>query len=128
LSKNDICGSTAALPQVVKYIYHVLVRFYINASVSVLFLAGCMTEGGLLKVDKYLRVIGQEILYAVGDVNDVDEEKMAYTGKLQVDVLLYNLKAMASNSSPKAYKPGMFVMGQNRAVMGKVRIFASHFG
>lgn len=59
-----------------------------------------MTEMGALSVDKYLRVKGQDSIYAIGDVNDVKEEKLTYTAKLQANTLLSTLAGQ-----PKSYRP-----------------------
>ena len=56
------------------------------------FLADAVNEVGALCVDEYLRVKGHDDIYAIGDVNDVAEEKMAYTAKLQGNAVLTSLK------------------------------------
>ena len=52
-------------------------------------------------MDEYLRVKGHDDIYAIGDINDVPEEKMAYTAKLHSDALISTFKG-----KPKKYKAG----------------------
>ena len=69
-----------------------------------------VNQHGALQVDEFLRVKGHEHVYAIGDINDVAEEKQAYTAKLQVDVLIANLKSSAKVGNPKKpYKPSEWI-------------------
>ena len=60
-----------------------------------------MTEAGALQVDEYLKVKGHDNVYALGDVTDVPEEKMAYVAKLHADILFSGFKG-----KPQIYKTG----------------------
>ena len=64
-----------------------------------------MTENGLIKVNEYLQVINYQNIFAIGDVNDVEEEKMAYTAKLQAAFLAENFKLKFEQKKLKTYKP-----------------------
>ncbi|XP_078483042.1 ferroptosis suppressor protein 1-like [Ciona intestinalis] len=68
-------------------------------------LSGALTEHGALEVNEYFQVKGHEDIYAMGDVTNVKEEKMAYTAKIHADLIKSNLLAEASDRTKKAY-PG----------------------
>ncbi|XP_078483040.1 ferroptosis suppressor protein 1 [Ciona intestinalis] len=68
-------------------------------------LAGAITESGTLEVNEYFQVKGHEDIYAMGDVTNVKEEKMAYTAKIHADLIKSNLLAEASDQTKKSY-PG----------------------
>jgi NADH dehydrogenase FAD-containing subunit len=46
-----------------------------------------------LQVDQYLRVEGHPNIFAVGDVNNVPEQKLAFLAKKQADLTARNLLA-----------------------------------
>nr|XP_002129080.1 apoptosis-inducing factor 2 isoform X1 [Ciona intestinalis] len=68
-------------------------------------LAGALTESGTLEVNEYFQVKGHKEIYAMGDVTNVNEEKMAYTAKIHADLIKSNLLAEASDQTRKPY-PG----------------------
>lgn len=63
-------------------------------------LADKMEVNGALKVDDHLRVEGLDDVYAVGDCNNVPENKLAYGAKLQANVVFQNIYKNYINSSP----------------------------
>jgi len=65
-----------------------------------------MTDSGALKVDEFLQVEGQENVFAIGDVTDIDEEKMAYTAQQHARTLVGNLVAEVTKNPKTPYKPG----------------------
>ncbi|CAK8690672.1 unnamed protein product [Clavelina lepadiformis] len=71
-------------------------------------LGSALNDSGLLRVNSFLQVNGHEDVFAIGDINNVPEEKMAYTAKLQADQLFANW--LAGNDKWEPYKTGAFVM------------------
>lgn len=67
-------------------------------------------ESGAISVNEYLQVTSHDDVYAIGDVNNVDEEKMAYTAKLHAKFLVQHLCLKREGKTPKAYKPADFIM------------------
>ena len=61
---------------------------------------------GRICVDSYLRVRGESRLFALGDITDLDENKMAWHVGGHVDVAVANIRAVASGRAPtKSYRP-----------------------
>jgi apoptosis-inducing factor 2 len=52
-------------------------------------------EGGYLRVDEYLRIDGEERIFAVGDVSDADRDMAAAAGA-QAEVVAANIRALAT--------------------------------
>jgi apoptosis-inducing factor 2 len=52
-----------------------------------------LTESGHVRVDEYLRVRGHEDIFAVGDVNDVRESKLAPSAMAQATATIDNIRA-----------------------------------
>nr|XP_002126981.1 apoptosis-inducing factor 2-like [Ciona intestinalis] len=74
-------------------------------------MARSINAQGALKVNSYLQVKGhEEVIWALGDVTDVKEEKLAYHAQRQAEVLAANFKADTTNSNRKQYKTGPFVI------------------
>ena len=51
-------------------------------------------SGDMLQVDQYLRVEGNPHIFAVGDVNNVPEQKLAFLAKKQAELTAKNLLAV----------------------------------
>jgi len=68
--------------------------------------AASMTDNGTLKVDEFLQVKGQDNVFAIGDVTDINEQKLAYTARLHAEILATNLVAEAIKSPKTPYTPG----------------------
>ncbi len=65
-----------------------------------------LNDAGQIRVDAYLRVLGKERLFALGDITDLDENKMAWHINGHVDVAKANILAAANGMAPsRAYKP-----------------------
>uniref|UniRef100_H2ZGW3 Ferroptosis suppressor protein 1 n=1 Tax=Ciona savignyi TaxID=51511 RepID=H2ZGW3_CIOSA len=73
-------------------------------------LADAMTESGALDVNEYLQVKGHENIYAMGDVTNLDEEKMAYTAKIHANLLMSNYIAEAKGEDRKPYSGARVAM------------------
>lgn len=73
-----------------------------------LFPSGTATEeNGMLKVNEFLQVIGHEdAIYAIGDCNNVKENKTGYQAIEQAKVLSKTLHSILNDGNPVAYKPG----------------------
>lgn len=70
--------------------------------------AGVLNDRGRIKVTEDLRVIGYPMLFAIGDINDVPENKMAAHIKGQVAITEANIRLLAAGGAPerlKAYRP-----------------------
>eukprot|EP00775_Hariotina_reticulata_P002211 gene2211-2526_t len=78
-------------------------------------LADAVDEYGRIKVDQHLRVVGHPKLFAVGDVTDVKEEKLAFLAAKQGELVAASLhallKAPANAAAPRLgiWKPSMGV-------------------
>jgi len=70
--------------------------------------AESMTDSGALKVDEFLQVEGQENVFAIGDVTDIDELKMAYMAQQHARTLVNNLVAEVTGTPKTPYTPGKF--------------------
>ncbi|MGA5194380.1 NAD(P)/FAD-dependent oxidoreductase [Streptomyces exfoliatus] len=69
-------------------------------------LAAALTATGQVRVDELLRVEGQERVYAVGDVTDVAEAKMAGYAMQHAEVVARNILAQVRGERPEAtYRP-----------------------
>lgn len=80
-------------------------------------------ENGMLKVNEFLQVIGHEdAIYAIGDCNNVKENKTGYQAIEQAKVLSKTLHSILNDGNPVAYKPGsgpaniVLSLGPNMAV------------
>jgi len=67
---------------------------------------------GLVKVDPYLRVPGHSTVFAVGDVTNLPENRLAIVAGLHVKSVVGNLKRLIAAQTPlqtklKAYKPAL---------------------
>lgn len=69
-------------------------------------LAEATTPAGHVRVDELLRVDGQERVYAVGDITDVAEAKMAGYAMRHAEVVARNVLAQIRGERPEAaYRP-----------------------
>lgn len=73
-------------------------------------LGDSMTEHGQLKVDDFLLVEGTENIYAIGDITNIDEEKMAYLAMCHAELIAENLVHKQQKKDPKRYKTPQFLM------------------
>ncbi|XP_076807000.1 ferroptosis suppressor protein 1-like [Clavelina lepadiformis] len=67
-------------------------------------LADAINDFGALCVNENLQVKGHDDIFALGDVTDIPEEKMAYVAKMHAAVLAHNLTA--TKRKLKTYKTG----------------------
>ena len=65
-----------------------------------------MTECGSIKVDSNLRVEGHANIFAIGDVNNIEEEKDMFSAKHQAKVACSNLIALLTGGVLTEYKAG----------------------
>ena len=65
--------------------------------------ASALNEAGRIKVTPDLRVVGQDRLFAIGDITDLPENKMAIHIGGQLKVALANVRACLAES-PKELK------------------------
>ncbi len=71
---------------------------------------GARNENGLLRVDPYLRVVGHDSWFAIGDIVNLPDAKMGATASHQGRSVADNLKRLASsNARQKPYKPQPFM-------------------
>lgn len=69
-------------------------------------------ENGLIKVDTYLRVVNHPTVFAVGDVTNLPENRLAIVAGLHVKSVVGNLKRLILAEAPsqtklKPYKPAL---------------------
>lgn len=80
-----------------------------------------LSERGHIKVNEYLQVKGHPNIFAVGDVADIDEEKLAQNAEKHGGVVAKNIMAMESGKSMRSYKPGTRILiislGPKRAMV-----------
>ena len=65
-----------------------------------------MEENGSLKVNQFLQVEGQDSIYALGDCNNVKENKLAYHAGEQSKTLYKTLCSVETGGKPCVYKAG----------------------
>ena len=67
-----------------------------------------MEERGALKVNEFLQVEGQEDIFAIGDCNNVKENKVVLNAQQQADYVYKNLPLIVDNlhTKVKPYRPG----------------------
>ena len=65
-----------------------------------------MERNGAIKVDEYLRVEGEEDIYAIGDCCNSPNIKLAYAAAEQAKLLISNIQARLSGKKQKPWKPG----------------------
>lgn len=66
-----------------------------------------LNKNGQVAVDEFLRVKGQEHVYAVGDITDVAESKRADAARAHARVVVANIKAEIAGGKPSTtYVPG----------------------
>lgn len=68
-------------------------------------LADARDDRGRLRVTEHLRLRGHDTVFAIGDVTDVDEPKMAAYATAQADVVVANIRALAQGDQLTAYQP-----------------------
>ena len=83
--------------------------------------AGALDDRGRIRVDQYLRVVGHEHIYAVGDINDVPGIKLGAFAGQQGDRAAGNVAAALSGGSMKLFKGttravGLVTLGQKAGV------------
>jgi apoptosis-inducing factor 2 len=65
-----------------------------------------LTPGGRIKVGPDLRVVGQDTVFALGDITDLPENKMAFHIQGHVKTAERNVRALlAGEAPPLTYKP-----------------------
>ena len=77
----------------------VLSSFFIGSSIS---------KNGIISVNSKLKVAGFDSVYAIGDVNNINEEKMAYTAKLHANLVFNNMVNEIEGSPLSDYVTGLF--------------------
>lgn len=76
--------------------------------------ASSLDNAGLVKVDEYLRVAGSQNIFAVGDVTNVQESKLAFLAGKHGELVAKNIVALIKSGHTaklKAWKPGMGMPG-----------------
>jgi len=73
-------------------------------------LGTAISDNGVISVDEQFKVEGFDDVYAIGDVTNINEEKMAYTAKLHAKFLVQNFVLRANGKELKSYKPGELIM------------------
>lgn len=68
-------------------------------------LVGAVNERNSVLVDEFLQVKGMPEVFCIGDANDVNESKLAYTGDLQRKVACKNIDNLSKGKAMEAYKP-----------------------
>lgn len=69
-------------------------------------LAAVRRADGLLPVTEHLRVVGQERVFAIGDITDVPESKRASAARAHAAVVAQNVRDLAAGREPSAtYTP-----------------------
>ncbi|MFE1996262.1 NAD(P)/FAD-dependent oxidoreductase [Streptomyces parvulus] len=68
-----------------------------------------LDERGRVRVDEYLRVLGQRDTFAIGDVNDVSEAKLSPSAVAQGEATAHNIRAYLDHGKhgamPRPYRP-----------------------
>jgi len=71
-------------------------------------LGSCLdSESGRMKVTKHLLVEGHETVYAIGDICNVKEEKMAAHAETHADYVVQNIQRSLLGQDLLAYKPSI---------------------
>jgi len=73
-------------------------------------LGATMEKNGALKVNKHLQVEGYDNIYAMGDCNNVQENKVAMAAEAQAGVVAKNIAAQYNKSALVEYKAGSLSM------------------
>lgn len=110
-SDNVLAGGGTAVTNAGRSIDYDLILWCIggrpNTGYMQTHFADALDDAGRIKVGQDLRVAGQNALFAIGDINDVRENKMAAHIKGQVAIADANIRLLASDGAAqlKAYKP-----------------------
>jgi NADH dehydrogenase FAD-containing subunit len=65
-----------------------------------------LTDRGLIRVDRHLRVEGWDSVFAIGDTTDADPKKLVLPGASQAKVAARNVRALLAGRAPEtAYRP-----------------------
>ena len=67
-------------------------------------LAKCRDERGRVKVNTYLQVKGCKNIFAIGDLTDINEAKMAFTAGSHADSVSANIRRLAGSNNKGALK------------------------
>lgn len=67
-----------------------------------------MEASGHLKVNDYLQVEGHEDIYAMGDCNNVKENKLAFAAEKQAGLVYNNMIKQANKQALEKYQPGLW--------------------
>lgn len=101
-------------------IAYVAVGIRPNSSFMQAQLADKLSDRGFIKVNNFYKVEGTDNLYAIGDVADLPDVKLAAAAIPQAKKLVTNLIAAQAGKSVKAHKPtpvvGMIPIGQKKGV------------
>lgn len=73
-------------------------------------LANSISKNGVISVDEKFKIRGFDDIYAIGDVTDINEEKMAYTAKLHAKHFVKNFALQLDGKPLKNYKPGTLTL------------------
>jgi NADH dehydrogenase FAD-containing subunit len=65
--------------------------------------AGTLDDAGYIRVDEHLRVAGQDRVFALGDIADMDRDMAAIAGA-QATVVVANVQAMLGGAELTAYE------------------------
>ncbi len=66
-----------------------------------------MEDSGRLKVDEFLRIEGQENIFAIGDCCNSKDVKLGYTAGEQAKLVAANIKAILTGKQEKPWKSGI---------------------
>ncbi|KAL6073310.1 Pyridine nucleotidedisulfide oxidoreductase family protein [Balamuthia mandrillaris] len=104
-----------------------------SSSSSSLLGTGCLTDRNLVRVEATLQVVGHPTIFALGDITDIQEEKLAQNAEKHADVVAANIKALETGKSLRSYrssqrilivslgpKNALIVKGENVWVEGKL--------
>jgi NADH dehydrogenase FAD-containing subunit len=82
--------------------------------------AGAINERGYVRVNKFLQLIDQQQIFAVGDVNDCGVEKTAQNAQRQAKVAIANILALEAGQTLRPYPatatPMVISLGSARGI------------
>lgn len=83
-----------------------------------------LTEKGYIKINEHLQLVDYPNIFALGDIADIDEEKLAQNAEKHADVVAKNIEiiqGMCASTPLRSYKPSKRVLiislGPKRALL-----------